>query len=50
MRFPDKLDVLSVHATLIAETGGTTGIRDEALLETALTAPENRDHYERGQM
>lgn len=34
MRFPEKLDVLTVHATLIAETGGTVGLRDEALLET----------------
>ena len=46
MKFPDKLDVLSVHAILIAETGGTTGLRDEALLDAALLAPENRCHYE----
>jgi len=46
MRFPEKLDVLMVHATLIAETGGTSGLRDEALLESALTAAENRSHYE----
>lgn len=46
MIFPEKLDVLTVHATLIAETGGTTGLRDEALLESALAAPENRYHYE----
>ncbi|HKG58491.1 MAG TPA: type II toxin-antitoxin system death-on-curing family toxin [Pyrinomonadaceae bacterium] len=37
MRFPEKLDVLTVHATLIAETGGTSGLRDEA-----------RSHYESG--
>ena len=48
MRFPEKLDVLMVHATLIAETGGTSGLRDEALLESALTAAENRSHYESG--
>ena len=42
MRFPEKLDVLTVHATLIAETGGTGGLRDEALLESALVAVENR--------
>ena len=36
MRFPDKLDVLTVHARLIAETGGTGGIRDEGLLESEL--------------
>jgi prophage maintenance system killer protein len=46
MRFPDKLDVLTVHARLIAETGGTGGIRDEGLLESALAATENRHHYE----
>jgi death-on-curing protein len=31
---------------LIAETGGTPGLRDEALLESALTAARNRHHYE----
>lgn len=46
MRFPDKLDVLKVHARLIAETGGSEGLRDEDLLESALAAPENRYHYE----
>ena len=46
MIFPEKLDILTVHATLIAETGGTTGLRDEALLESALAAAENRHHYE----
>ena len=46
MTFPDKLDVLTVHATLIAETGGTGGLRDEALLESALAAAENRHRYE----
>jgi len=46
MRFPDKLDVLTVHARLIAETGGTGGIRDTGLLESALAAAENRYHYE----
>ena len=46
MRFPDKLDVLAVHARLIAETGGSTGIRDEGLLESALAAAENRFNYE----
>jgi death on curing protein len=46
MRFPDKLDVLAVHARLIAETGGSTGIRDEGLLESALVAAENRYNYE----
>src|SRR5260370_2501724 len=46
MKFPDKLDVLAVHARLIAETGGSTGIRDEGSLESALAAAENRFNYE----
>lgn len=46
MKFPEKLDLLTVHATLIAETGGTVGLRDEGLLESALVAAENRHHYE----
>ena len=46
MKFPQKLDVLTVHGLLIAETGGTSGLTDEALLESALTAAENRNHYE----
>lgn len=46
MKFPDKLDVLTVHARLIAETGGSPGLRDEGLLESALAAPENRYNYE----
>jgi prophage maintenance system killer protein len=40
MKFPQKLDVLTVHAMLITETGGTSGLRDEALLESALAAAE----------
>jgi len=31
---------------LIAETGGTQGLRDEGLLESALTAAKNRHYYE----
>jgi death-on-curing protein len=46
MRFPEKLDVLTVHATLISETGGTAGLRDEASLESALVAVNNPHHYE----
>jgi len=46
MTFPDKFDVLTVHAMLIAESGGTHGLRDEGLLESALAAAENRHHYE----
>ena len=46
MTFPEKLDVLTVHATLIAQTGGKSGLRDEALFESALAAAENRYRYE----
>ena len=46
MILPDKLDVLTIHARLIAETGGTEGLRDEGLLESALTAAKNRHYYE----
>lgn len=46
MRFPDKLDVLTIHARLIAETGGSVGLRDEGMLESALAAAENRYKYE----
>jgi death-on-curing protein len=46
MIFPDKLDVLAVHARLIAETGGSAGIRDEGLLASALAAAEDRFNYE----
>jgi death on curing protein len=46
MILPEKLDVLTVHARLIAETGGTSGLRDEALLESALAAAYHRHRYE----
>ena len=46
MKFPDKLDVLTIHATVIAATGGVSGLRDEALFESALAAAENRHHYD----
>ncbi|MGI9069288.1 MAG: type II toxin-antitoxin system death-on-curing family toxin [Pyrinomonadaceae bacterium] len=46
MKFPDKLDVLTAHARLIAETGGSAGIRDSGLLESALAAAENRHRYD----
>jgi prophage maintenance system killer protein len=47
MKFPDKLDVLTLHAMLIAETGGTSRLRDEAAFESALAAAENRHHREK---
>ena len=46
MIFPDKLDVLAIHARLISESGGSANLRDEGLLESALAAAENRYNYE----
>ena len=46
MKFPDKLDVLTAHSRLIKETGGSAGIRDVGLLESALASAENRHNYE----
>ena len=46
MKFPDKLDVLTAHARIIEETGGSSGIRDENLLESALAAALNRHQYD----
>ena len=34
-----KKQVLMMHEQLITETGGSPGLRDEALLESALYAP-----------
>lgn len=34
-----KERILTLHSTLIAETGGSDGIRDENLLESAISAP-----------
>ena len=34
-----KEQVLRIHSRMIAETGGTDGVRDEGLLESALETP-----------
>lgn len=34
-----KKQIIALHAELIAETGGSDGIRDETLLESAISAP-----------
>lgn len=39
MRTLSKKQVLALHSELIREFGGTEGIRDEGLLESALAAP-----------
>ncbi|MCL7420934.1 MAG: type II toxin-antitoxin system death-on-curing family toxin [Methylobacter sp.] len=38
--------VISVHQMLLAEHGGSLGIRDKALLESALARPKQRHDYE----
>ena len=40
-----KTVVLAMHGRLLAEHGKDTGIRDEGMLESALTAPRNHDDY-----
>lgn len=34
-----KKQILSVHSALISATGGTDGVRDESLLDSALNSP-----------
>lgn len=34
-----KEQIVALHSSLIAETGGSDGIRDENLLEAAINAP-----------
>ncbi len=38
--------VLSLHDRLLSEFGGASGIRDEGMLDSALSRPENRFSYE----
>ena len=38
--------VIAIHRRQIAEHGGTDGIRDRGLLESALAKPKNLCHYE----
>lgn len=39
MNWLSKDLILSIHAQMLEETGGSAGLRDEALLESALSAP-----------
>lgn len=39
--FPDKLAIILIHDEQLAEHGGSSGIRDEGLLESALARPLN---------
>ena len=40
-----KAVVLAIHGRLLAEHGGAFGLRDESLLESALSAPVNHSEY-----
>lgn len=39
MKWISKEQVLSLHSELVADFGGSDGIRDEAMLDSALSAP-----------
>ncbi|MGJ3502410.1 type II toxin-antitoxin system death-on-curing family toxin, partial [Piscirickettsia salmonis] len=41
----NKLIVLQAHDTMIMQFGGSYGIRDEGLLESALIQPQQAFHY-----
>ncbi|HSW31236.1 MAG TPA: type II toxin-antitoxin system death-on-curing family toxin [Longimicrobiales bacterium] len=44
--WPDRLILETLHADQILEHGGSLGIRDEGLLESALARPQQKWHYE----
>jgi death on curing protein len=44
-RWLDRRALLLLHAESLAEHGGSEGLRDEGLLESALARPENRVAY-----
>ena len=44
--FLRKQEIIDIHAQLIIMFGGSEGLHDEGALESALTAPEQRAHYE----
>ncbi len=46
MLFPHKDEVLQLHKQLLERFGGSPGIRDEGLLDSALLAAAHRHHYE----
>ena len=45
-RWVDKQALLLLHDESLAEHGGTSGLRDEGLLDSALARPQNRAVYE----
>ena len=47
-RWLDQKFMLFLHERIIEQTGGSQGVRDEALLASALARPQNIYHYEQG--
>lgn len=45
-RWIDRRAILHLHSASLAEYGGLAGVRDEALLDSALNRPRNRFAYE----
>lgn len=39
--------VLAIHGRLLAEFGGGEGVRDQGLLESALSRPQHLHHYQK---
>jgi death-on-curing protein len=46
MIFLRKYELTEIHKKLTDEFGGTHGLRDDAALESAMAAAENRAYYE----
>ncbi len=42
----DRQDIQAVQEELLGRFGGLSGVRDEGLLESALSRPEQLNHYE----
>lgn len=45
-RWLAKTDIIELHDYVLARTGGSPGLRDDGLLESALARPFNRWSYE----
>ncbi len=45
-RWLSVVHILAIHSDQIQAHGGSLGLRDRALLESALDRPRNRFHYE----
>ena len=46
MRFLNSTMVRAIHTDLIQRYGGSYGLRDAGLLESALARPQQQQHYE----